>query len=67
MNSPSVLGSEGLPYVIKDFSLAGQIDVQAFEEAPTLAGHWGQGALKKVIPQTERFPLNLNIVNFPKP
>ncbi|HKN88620.1 MAG TPA: M23 family metallopeptidase [Nitrospiraceae bacterium] len=66
MNGASVLGSDGLPYLINDFTLAGQIDVKAFDESPTLAGNWGQGRLKKAIPQRSRFPLNLNIVNFPK-
>lgn len=66
MNGPSVLGSDGLPYLIDEFDLAGQIDVKAFDESPTLTGNWGQGRLKKVIPQHDRFPLNLNIVNFPK-
>ncbi|MGH7229780.1 MAG: M23 family metallopeptidase, partial [Nitrospiraceae bacterium] len=66
MNGPSVLGSDGLPYLIDNFDLAGQIDVKAFDESPTLTGYWGEGRLKKVIPERDRFPLNLNIVNFPK-
>ncbi|BFU93016.1 MAG: peptidase M23 [Nitrospira sp.] len=67
MNGPSVIGSDGLPYLIDHFDLAGQIDVKTFDESPTLTGYWGQGRLKQVIPQRNRFPLNLNIVNFPKP
>ncbi|WHZ26278.1 MAG: hypothetical protein OJF51_001073 [Nitrospira sp.] len=27
--------------------LAGQIDVKAFDESPTLTGYWGQGRLKR--------------------
>lgn len=66
MNGPSVLGSDGLPYLIEHFDLAGQIDVKAFDASPTLTGYWGQGRLKEVIPERGRFPLNLNIVNFSK-
>ncbi len=66
MNGFSVLGSEGLPYLLNGFDLAGQIDVRVFDESPTLTGYWGQGRLKDPILQRDRFPLNLNIVNFPK-
>lgn len=66
MNGPSVLGSDGLPYLLNGFDLAGQIDAKAFDESPTFTGYWGQGRLKDPIPQRGRFPLNLNIVNFPK-
>ena len=34
MTGPSVLGSDGVPYVIESFNLAGQIDIAAFEAAP---------------------------------
>ena len=33
---PSVLGSDGVPYVIDTFNLAGQIDIAAFQAAPDL-------------------------------
>ena len=66
MNGRSVLGSDGLSYLVDDFDLAGQIDVRTFDESPTLAGYWGQRRWKKMIPERDRFPLNLNIVNFPK-
>ncbi len=66
MNEPSVLGSDGLPYLLNGFDLAGQIDVKAFDQSPTFTGYWGQGRLKDPIPQRDRFPLNLNIVNFAK-
>lgn len=64
MNGPSALASDGLPYVINRFDLAGQIDVQAFDKSDVLAGHWGE-RLAKPIAETDRFPLNLNIVDFP--
>src|SRR5262245_20458050 len=31
---------------------------------PACLWNWGQGRLKKLIPERDRFPLNLNIVNF---
>ena len=47
MTGPSVLGSNGVPYVIDTFNLAGQIDIAAFEAAPDLTGNWGKGSLSK--------------------
>lgn len=64
MDSPSALASDGLPYVIDRFDLAGQIDVQAFDKSDVLTGHWGK-RLAKPIAETDRFPLNLDIVDFP--
>ena len=64
MDSPSALASEGLPYVIDSFDLAGQIDVQAFEKSDVLTGHWGKRLAKPAV-EKDRFPLNLNIVDFP--
>lgn len=64
MDSPSALGSDGLPYVIDRFDLAGQIDVQAFEKSDVLTGHWGKRLAKPIV-EKNRFPLNLNIVDFP--
>jgi len=64
MDSPSALASDGLPYVIDRFELAGQIDVQAFDKSEVLTGRWGK-RLAEPIAETNRFPLNLNIVDFP--
>ena len=65
VNSPSALGSDGLPYLISGFDLAGQVDIPAFEAAPGITGVWGRRRLAKPLPQVQRFPLNLNIINFP--
>ncbi len=65
MNGPSALGSSGLPYVIDRFKLSGQVDVERFEESSGLAGRWGH-RLARPVPQKGRFPLNLDIVNFPR-
>lgn len=63
VDGPSALGSDGLPYVIDHFDLAGQIDVKKFGDADVLTGHWGT-RLPKPVPENDRFPLNLNIVDF---
>ena len=57
----SALGSQGVPYVIGDSALAGQIDVKAMASAPTLLGDWGKHRLATPIVQNDRFPLDLNI------
>src|SRR5436190_5588783 len=64
MTGPSVLGSDGVPYVIESFNLAGQIDIAAFEAAPDLTGNWGKGLLSKPERHEREFPLNLNIIDF---
>jgi len=65
MTGPSVLGSNGVPYVIDTFNLAGQIDIATFEAAPDLTGNWGKGSLSKPEPHEREFPLNFNIIDFP--
>jgi hypothetical protein len=64
MNSPSPLASDGVPYLIDGFDFAGQVDIAAFEAAPSLAGDWGKGRMAKPEPRQREFPLNLNIINF---
>lgn len=63
MNGRSVLGSSGLPYVIDHFGLAGQIDIEQFDESSGLDGQWGK-LFDKPIAEHGRFPLNLNIIDF---
>jgi murein DD-endopeptidase MepM/ murein hydrolase activator NlpD len=65
MTGSSVLGSDGVPYVLESFNLAGQIDIAAFEAAPDLTGNWGKGSLSKPERHQSEFPLNLNIIDFP--
>lgn len=64
MDSPSALASDGLPYVIDRFDLAGQVDIQAFDKSDVLTGQWGKRFAKPTA-EKDRFPLNLNIVDFP--
>src|SRR5437588_11870372 len=59
MTGPSVLGADGVPYVIESFNLAGQIDIAAFEAARDITGKWGKGALSKPERHGREVPLNL--------
>jgi hypothetical protein len=65
MTSPSVLGSDGVPYLIDAFDFAGQVDIAAFEAAPDITGDWGKGRVAKPERREREFPLNVNIINFP--
>jgi murein DD-endopeptidase MepM/ murein hydrolase activator NlpD len=67
MRGASVLGSDGVPYVIDRFEFAGQVDPVAFEAAPGIEGNWGQGRMKQPEHREREFPLNLNIIDFPSP
>ncbi len=64
MDSPSMLGSSGLPYVIDSFAVAGKISVEKFNAAPTLAGDWNAGLLASPTPRHDEFPMDFTIVNF---
>ena len=64
MDGPSAMGSQGVPYVIDGFKLTGQVDVQRFDKSDVLTGSWGKPLAKPVV-EKGRFPLNLNIVDFP--
>jgi hypothetical protein len=70
MDGPSVLGSNGLPYVIDGFELAGQIPAEQFAAADTdaklVAEDWGQGLFAQPHSLRRQFPLDLTIINFGK-
>ena len=53
MTGPSVLGSDGVPYVIGRFSFADQVSVDQFNATTTLTGFWGQGRLNQPSPRTD--------------
>lgn len=65
MNGTSVLGSSGMPYVIDGFALSGQVNPEKFDASPGLEGQWGQ-RLDQPKQQSKRFPMNLDIVDFPE-
>lgn len=64
MRSPSVLGSDGLPFAHDRFSVTGKVSATRFEEAEGLDGVWGENRFAPR-PQRDRFPLNLDVVAFP--
>jgi hypothetical protein len=63
MDGPSVLGSDGLPYTYDRLGLAGHVDRSLYTSS--FEGDWGQGLLPQPQPQTDRFPLDLDVVDFP--
>lgn len=66
MDGPSVLGSDGLPYVIDRFSYDGQVAPQTLLDADDfLSGQFLQGKLPTPEPRTDQLPAALAIVNFP--
>ncbi|HEX8814128.1 MAG TPA: M23 family metallopeptidase [Terriglobales bacterium] len=65
MNGPSVLGSNGIPYVIDSFAFDGTVSEKQFQDAKDLTGNWGTGRLPSPSPRKLQFPLDLNIVDFP--
>jgi hypothetical protein len=64
MDGPSVLGSNGVPYVINDFTLAGQIPQAKFAAATGVEGNWRAGLLSQPSPRHQQFPLDLAITDF---
>jgi hypothetical protein len=66
MNGPSVLGSDGVPYVIDRFDYDGQVSTEALLATDDfLSGVFNQGQLPAVVPRRAELPSLLAIVNFP--
>lgn len=67
MNGPSVLGSDGIPYVLDSFEYDGQVstdDLLAADDYMTGSNYLsGQAAAPE--PRTDELPMSLAIVNFP--
>jgi Peptidase family M23 len=66
MDSPSVLGSSGIPYVFDSFELAGQVPESEFAKVEGVEGDFSRGLLAKPAPRKNEFPLDMNIINFPE-
>jgi hypothetical protein len=64
MEGPSVLGSNGIPYEMDAFDLAGQVPADAFAAADTIEGDWRKGLFPAPKKCQKQFPLDLNIVDF---
>ncbi len=65
MDGPSVLGSNGLPYVIDSFVYAGQVPAAEFAQASNVEGDWSKGLLTTPSPRRRQFPLDLTVITFP--
>ncbi len=65
MDGPSVLASNGVPYVINKFEYDGQVLPQAIAGADDfLTGKFGQQRLTEPLPRADELPLAFAIVNF---
>jgi hypothetical protein len=62
MDGPSVLGSEGIPYVIDRFALAGKIPDSAL--ADDLSGDYRAHLSAAAAPRERQFPLDMDVVDF---
>ena len=60
-----MLCSNGVPYTIDSFALAGQISMSDFAKATGVEGDWGKGMFPAPRPRQEQYPMDLNIVDFP--
>jgi murein DD-endopeptidase MepM/ murein hydrolase activator NlpD len=63
MDGPSVLGSNGVPYMMDSFVFAGQ--VSEAEAATGVEGDWSKGLSHTPSPRHGQFPLDLAIIDFP--
>ncbi len=67
MDGPSVLGSDGLPYVIDRFSYDGQVAPQAlFDADDFLSGQFLQGRLPTPEPRTDQLPAGVGDRQLPR-
>jgi len=64
MDGTSVLGSNGIPYVIDKFEYAGEIPAAKFAASNGMEGSWNQGLLRSPNVRQAQFPLALAIVDF---
>ena len=65
MDGPSPLASNGIPYIIDSFALAGQIPEEKDPaSAPSIEGSWSSYLFPSASPRHGQFPLDLTVVNF---
>jgi Peptidase family M23 len=66
MEGPSALASNGIPYVIDSFALAGRIPAEKNPAvADSIEGSLSGGLLPSPSPRHGQFPLDLDVINFP--
>jgi murein DD-endopeptidase MepM/ murein hydrolase activator NlpD len=61
-DGPSVVGSEGVPYVLQRFKLAGKIPDAAVPA--DLGGDYRSFLLAAPQPRSKQFPLRMDVVDF---
>jgi hypothetical protein len=67
MDGPSALASNGIPYVIDSFALAGRISPEKDPAAATsIEGSWSGELFSSASLRHAQFPLNLDVIDFPE-
>jgi hypothetical protein len=67
MDGPSALASNGIPYVIDSFSLAGRIPAEKDPAVATsIEGSLIGDLSPSASPRHAQFPLNLDVIDFPE-
>jgi hypothetical protein len=66
MNGPSPLGSTGLPYVYRSFTLTGTVDPARFASSTDQTGAWGNRGSSTPATRSLALPLDLQILDWPK-
>jgi hypothetical protein len=67
MEGPSALASNGIPYVIDSFALAGKIPQEKDPAAAnSIEGSWSGGLFASPSPRHGQFPLDLDVIDFPE-
>ena len=64
MDGPSVLGSNGIPYIIERFNFAGQIPPAKSPADVGIEGDYKEGLIPRPNPRLQQFPMDLAIVDF---
>jgi Peptidase family M23 len=65
MDGRSVLGSNGVPYVIENFEYGGQIPLDLFDKSTDLTENFGGGRIAVPQQRKRQYPLAWDIINFP--
>ncbi len=63
MDGPSVLGSNGVPYVIDSYRYSGQI-TDAIANTAGLASNFSAALFQQVQPRAQSLPLDFAVVDF---
>lgn len=67
MEGPSALASNGIPYVIDSFALAGRVPAEKDPAvADSIEGSLSGGLFPNPSPRHGQFPLNLDVIDFPE-